>query len=330
MKHIIGALATLGVLAAALSIASAQTGGVSATRVDRFLSVGPGEPVQGLVWQGGLVLDGGADFGGVSGIGFLDAERVVMVSDEGWFISGRLRLDADGRPQSLDGVTIDPIRNSRGALIPRKFARDAEALAVVVREGRPVAVRVGFEGVARVADFDLADGRPGGAAREVPIPRWLGELRTNEAIESVCVAPPASPVAGSTVVITEGETTDDGAHAGWMIGRRDTGPISYRAGDVSVPTDCAFLPDGDLLVLERGVVFPSFVMRLVRVPAAEVRPGAELVGAVLLEARGGDIDNMEGLAVSQGPDGAARITIVSDNNYNSWQRNLLLQFSLPQ
>jgi hypothetical protein len=71
-------------------------------------------------------------------------------------------------------------------------------------------------------------------------------------------------------------------------------------------------------------------MRLVRIPAAMVHPGAQLNGNVLLEVAGGDIDNMEGLAVHQTPSGQTRITLISDNNFNDWERNLLLEFSLPQ
>ena len=74
----------------------------------------------------------------------------------------------------------------------------------------------------------------------------------------------------------------------------------------------------------------DFKMRLARVPAAEIRPGVVLQGETLLETTGGDIDNMEALAVHPAPDGSTRITIVSDNNFNEWQRNLLLQFSLPE
>jgi hypothetical protein len=38
---------------------------------------------------------------------------------------------------------------------------------------------------------------------------------------------------------------------------------------------------------------------------------------------------MEALAVHSAPDGTTRITLVSDNNFNDWERNLLLEFSLP-
>ena len=83
-------------------------------------------------------------------------------------------------------------------------------------------------------------------------------------------------------------------------------------------------------MLERGIAFLNFTMTLKRVPAAEVVPGARMRGEVLLAASGPDVDNMEAVAVHSGPDGTTRITLVSDNNFNEWERSLLLEFSLPR
>ena len=45
--------------------------------------------------------------------------KLVMVSDRGHFVSGRLLYDEAGAPLALAGVTIDPIQNSKGADLPR-------------------------------------------------------------------------------------------------------------------------------------------------------------------------------------------------------------------
>lgn len=312
-------------------VAFAEDETVTSVPVSSFMTASVGQRVQGLVWRGGLQLHGSSDaFGGLSGIGFSGEDgRLVMVTDRGNFVSGQLIYDADSTPLSLVGVRIEPIRNSRGANLPRQFSRDAEALAVIEREGGPAAVRVGFENLTRVADFELVDGRPTGPAREVPIPGWLTETRTNESLEAVCIAPAASPIAGSTLLLTEGVIDDDGQHAAFLLGVNDRGPLSYLSSEGTDPADCAFLPNGDLLVLERGVALLSFHVRLKRVAAADVRPEAHMEGEVLLEATGADIDNLEGVAVNTAPDGSTRITLISDNNFNDWQRSLLLEFSLP-
>jgi hypothetical protein len=310
--------------------ARAEDATINATQLEVFMGARSGQPVQGLVWRGGLELRGPSDtFGGLSGLGFTSEEGdLVMVSDRGRFVSGQLVYDEEQRPLALVGVSIEAIQNSRGAILPRPFARDAEALAVVVRNGEAAAVRVGFENLTRVADFELVDRRPQGAAREVVIPGWLTETRTNSTLEAVCIAPPASPVAGSTLLLNEGIIDDDGLHSAFLLGRHDRGPLSYLSSPGKDPSDCVFLPNGDLLVLERGVALLSFTMSLKRVAAADVRPGAHMRGEVLLESSGSDIDNMEAVAVHTSPDGSTRITLVSDNNFNDWQRTLLLEFSL--
>jgi hypothetical protein len=325
-----GAAVALALMVAGPVLAESVT--LSSVQLQRFQGARIGERAQGLIYRGGLQLSSVHDaFGGTSGIGFTGPDgKLAMVSDRGNFIAGQLVYDEAGAPLSLVGVTITPIQNSRGVELPSAYSRDAEALAVILRDGSPAAVRVGFENLTRVADFDLVNGVPTGPAREVTIPDWLSDTRTNESLEAVCVAPPASPVAGSTLLLTEGVITGDGAHSAYLLGRNDRGPLTYRSGAGTNPTDCAFLPNGDLLVLERGVVLVSFSAKLIRVRAADVKPGAEMVGEILYEGVGGDLDNMEGIAVHQGPDGQPRITLISDDNFNDWQRSLLLEFSLPE
>lgn len=304
---------------------------VTALQVERFQGVAAGSVVGSLVWRGGIVLTSQADrFGGISGLGFTGPDgRFATVSDIGNFITGQLIYDEEGSPFGLVGIAIDAIQNSKGVDLPRQFARDAEALAVIVRDGVPAGVRVGFENLTRVADFNLLDGRPTGAAKEVAIPDWLTDERTNESLEAVCIAPATSPIAGSTLLLTEDVAAEDGEHSAWLLGNNDRGPLSLAVSPGVNPTDCAFLPNGDLLVLERGVSLLSFTMILKRIAAADVRPGARMDGEVLLRAAGGDIDNMEAMAVHEGPDGETRITLMSDSNFNDWQRTLLLEFALP-
>jgi hypothetical protein len=332
-----GLLAMSGVASVALLVglqpfmARAADETVNSIPITTFMGANVGDRVQGLVWRGGIEMQGASDsFGGLSGLGFVDEDsRLVMVTDRGQFVSGQLIYDEQQRPLSFVGVTIEAIQNSRGAALPRQFSRDAEALAVIVRDDKAAAVRVGFENLTRVADFTLENARPSGAAREVDIPGWLSDTRTNESLEAVCIAPPASPIAGSTLLLTEGVVDDDGQHAAWLLGRNDKGPLSYLSSPGTDPTDCAFLPNGDLLVLERGIALVTFHMRLKRVAAADVKPGAHMQGEILLESTGADIDNMEAVAVHTAPDGSTRITLVSDNNFNDWERSLMLEFSLP-
>jgi hypothetical protein len=319
-----------GCLALLASPALAVDVSVTSAQVSRFKGVGLDEPVGKLIFRGGLTLQSQDDmFGGLSSITTTGPnQNVAFVSDRGQFASGRLAYDQDDRLLSLIGVIMEPMQNSKGAPLPRQYARDAEGMDTVYRDGVPVAVRVSFENLTRVADFAVTDGRPGGPAREIAIPEWLTDLRTNKSLESICIAPPASPIAGSTLLLTEEALDENGNHRGHFLGQNDKGPVAYVNSPIVNPTDCAFLPNGDLLVLERGVALFSFVMNLRRVPAAEVRPGNLMRGELLLAAEGAEIDNMESLMVHVTPGGETRILMGSDNNFNDWQRQLLLEFSL--
>ncbi|HHG89828.1 MAG TPA: hypothetical protein ENJ90_05025 [Devosia sp.] len=323
----LGALAL--VLFASPAKVFASDGVISAQPIEQYQSLRPGDKVGDLIWRGGLILEGPEVFGGVSGIDFLDDKRFVMVTDQGQFVSGVLKHRNNGRPKGLENVQLSPLQNSSGIPLPENYTRDAESIATIFRGGRPAAVRVSFENLTRVADFDLIDGRPVGAARKVTIPDWLSTLRTNESLESVCIAPAASPISGSTLLIPENVSNEQGDHSAWLLGRRDVGALSLSIASGFNPTDCAFLPDGDLLVLERGVSFLGFKMQVRRIRAENVAPGALMQGEVILSGFGGDIDNMEGLAVRIDKDGSTRIILVSDDNFNDWQRTLLLEFELP-
>jgi hypothetical protein len=305
---------------------------VSAAPITRFRDVGLDQPVDKLVFRGGVALVAQDDtFGGLSGLTPTGPNnQVVFVTDRGNWVSGHLAYDDASRLFGFIGVNIDPIENSKGQPLPRQYAKDAESVDTVYRDGVPAAVRVGFEHLTRVADFALVSGVPGGAARELSIPQWLTDLRTNETIEALCIAPPASPIAGSTLLLAEEALDENGNHRGWLLGQNDKGPIGLLDTPVVNPTDCKFLPNGDLLVLERGVSMLSFVMNLRRIPAAEVRPGAIMNGELLLSATGGSIDNMESLMVHTAPNGEMRIIIGSDNNFNDWQRSLLLEFAVVE
>jgi hypothetical protein len=187
-------------------------------------------------------------------------------------------------PVSIAGGRLERITNTRGEALPNRFSADAEAIDTIWRDGSATAVRVGFENLTRVADFDLAGARPVGAARPVSIPDWLAATRTNRSLEAVCIAGPASPIAGSTLLMVEAGDAGATTTPAYLLGRADRGPLRFRPSTGFNPTDCAFGPRGELYVLERGVGLLSFRMQVRRVEAADVQPGETLEGELILAA----------------------------------------------
>ena len=97
-------------------------------------------------------------------------------------------------------------------------------------------------------------------------------------------------------------------------------------------TDLAILPDDTIVTVERSfgtTVLPGMAVR--QFPIAAIKSGATVAPRLMFEARAPfySIDNMEGIAVSRGPDGETRLTLISDDNFRrDLQRTLLLQFAL--
>ncbi|HTO28211.1 MAG TPA: esterase-like activity of phytase family protein, partial [Devosia sp.] len=178
---------------------------VSASPITQFGDSQVDQPAGALIFRGGIALVSQDDtFGGLSSLTMTGPDQqATFVSDRGNFVTGRLAYDDAGRLFGFIGTRVEPMRNSKGDVLPRQYAKDAESVDTVYRDGVPVAVRVGFEHLTRVADFALSDAVPGGAAREVTIPDWLTDLRTNESLETLCIAPAASPVSGSTLLLAE-------------------------------------------------------------------------------------------------------------------------------
>jgi hypothetical protein len=96
-------------------------------------------------------------------------------------------------------------------------------------------------------------------------------------------------------------------------------------------TDLAFLPGGDVVILERRFsLFGGFGCRLRRIEAASIKPNAGVDGEVIYESEAShQMDNMEGLAIHR--EGSEIVlSLISDNNFSALQRTLLLEFSLVE
>lgn len=319
-----------------LSATAAETGfapiEIAARPFSHFALASSATRFGALEFLGGLqIASPDPRFGSLSGLDFAaDGHTLVAVSDTGFWFTGTL-VETDGHPAGIAEPGLAPMLDPAGEAFKTKNAADAEGLRLVTRDGRETAY-VSFEQRAAVARY-AAEAPDLAAARrsDLKLPKFVNRIRANRGLEAIAVAPADGPLAGAVVTIAERSLDGAGNHRGFIIGGRRAGAFSLVRSDPFDITDAAFLPDGDLIVLERSFAYTAgFGMRIRRISGVAIRPGATVDGPVLVQADMGDqIDNMEGLAIRSDADGRRILTLVSDDNGNRiLQRTILLQFAL--
>lgn len=284
----------VGALAGALGLLSAPNAFADPGRHARLTG--------SYVWQGE-----GERFGGFSGLEVSDdGQTLYAISDRGSYVTARLER-TDGR---ITGIVADPIaalRDYDGTLIDG--GGDAEGLAIAP-DGRWYVSLEAFHRVVAYSNFDKATW--------VPIDEDFPRLQHNAGLESLAV-----DTAGRVYAIPErsGQLTRDFPvyrfdGSAWSI------PFTIPRSGGFLPVGADFGPEGRLYLLERefsGFGFRSRVRRFTlggdRITETET----------LLETATWKHDNLEGIAVWQDAQGI-RLTMISDDNFKSFQRTELVEY----
>jgi len=303
---------------------------IAAAPIDAFDPRAPSQVRFGaLEFRGGLALTSShRDFGGLSAIRLAaDGAQFVALSDKSHWLTGRIVYDGGRRPRGVAAAVIAPMLGPDGRTLAARGWYDTESLA---QDGGTL--YVGIERVNRVVRFDF--GRLGVLARAepIPVPPGVAKLPNNKGLEALEFVPKGQPLAGALIAISERGLDPQGNIRGFLIGGPDPGEFAVKRSDDFDVSDCALLPSGDLLLLERRFTWWTGVaMRIRRVPQAALAPGATVDGATLIVAdMAYQIDNMEGLSVHRSPQGEIILTLVSDDNFSALQRTILLQFRLVE
>jgi len=253
------------------------------------------------------------DFTGLSGMHF-DGRTVTAITDKGRWLRFQLVVNGEGRPVSASGLEMGRL----GGLDGGKSDGDAEELAWT-----PEGWLVSFERRHRVLIY--ADGL---AARPRPLamPQGFSRQPGNGGVEAMTRLGD-----GRFLMLSEeGVNLDD---TGWAwVGRPGKWEsLRYARTGLFRPTGAVTLPDGDVLVTERRFTWPGgMALRLVRLSAAEIRPGALLEGRqVFVLEPPLLVDNFEAVSVHVRADGRVVAYILSDDNNSPLQATLLLAVLLP-
>jgi len=309
--------------------ASAEPAEIAARPITQF-RIGRDQTRFGpLEFVGGLEMTSSSrHFGAFSAFRFLEpGGAFVGVADTGFWLFGEVTRDAAERPAGIADMRLAQMVDDAGRPVDRKWLVDAEGLAV--KDG---VATVGFERDHRIAQFriDRENMATSFALLDFLVPAY--ELRQNRGFETVAFSDPGGPHQGGLVVVSEKSLDRRGNIFAAIVEGPGKGIFTVRRNGNFDITDGAFLPGGDLLLLERSFNMAEGVaMRLRRIDGASIIRGAVADGPVVLEAdMSFQIDNMEGMDVWTRKDGATMVSLVSDDNHSMLQRNLYLEFVLHE
>lgn len=276
-----------------------------------------------LIWRGGIVMSANTPhFGGWSGLHVAaDGGSLTSISDEGAWLTATVDYDSKGDLAGLSAARIGQLRGLDGKPIATKAEADAEGMARLA-DGSWL---VSFERRHRLWRYRTLLDTP------VPVegPADIGRQPANGGIESLTAL-----ADGRIVAISEEYSLRPGTVAGW-IGEPAGGGYLWRAFDYATtpdfrPTAIALLPDGSLATIERAFdIVRGVRCRVMIFDPAQLKPGATVRAEELARlASPYAVDNLEGLAATRGARGETLLWLISDDNFNPLQRNILLLFEL--
>lgn len=265
--------------------------------------------------RGWRLTSSNAMFGGLSALAVTGPDRFQLVTDNGYW--ARFAVLPSGR---VAGARIGKIRIPGQGRV-KKANSDVEALLFDPAINQSW---VALELVNEVWRLDPALGRIESRA-VLPKPHWPKRsgpeamARLSDGRIVIFSENADDDPRGRKALLFEGDPAVPGTRA-----RR----FYYDAEDKGAVSDAATLPDGPILLVHRRLGFdPVFTTILAIVDPADIRPGAVVRSRAIGRVPRGLAENYEGAAVTT--EGARTfLWLVSDNNFQRWQRSLLVEFEL--
>lgn len=262
--------------------------------------------VGNFVYAGGLVLSAAdtARFHGLSDMEITAKGELTAISDEGDLLTARLKLDGKGRPVGLTDAKLAVLQGPDGKPLQGKQEADAEGLAFLPNGD----MLVSLEQNHRILRYPAKGGPPTLA----PSPQV--SFPANGGMEALGAEPEAGPDAYVTAGEDSGEMWICRLSAACVAGAKIDKPPEF--GVVATRA----VPGGRRAWLLRAwdPVRGSRVSLVIQDANGEV--------ARMALAKPLTVDNFECLAVVPGKGDTIRFYILSDDNFSSSQRTLLLAF----
>lgn len=253
------------------------------------------------------------DLGGFSGLELSeDGRRFFVISDRASLIEGQLVREGP-RLTRIEHGAVRPLRDRAGAPLTGSHA-DSEGLAM----GADGQMFISFESAHRVAAYDGPD-RP----QPLDTPPVFRSFENNAGLEALAID-------GQGRLFTLPERSGQLTRP-FPVWRYDSGhweqvfSVPRQGGFLPVGAD--FGPDGLFYLLEREFTGLAFRSRVRRFSFGEDRILSE---ETLLETPAHKHGNLEGISVWRDAAGAIRLTMVSDDNFQGFQRSEFVEYRVTE
>ncbi len=272
-------------------------------------------PLTNLKFLSGLEITGNhPKFGGLSGLVLSSNFDFFSVSDKGYWIKGKLDFNEEFKLKSLSNVTMGYLKDENNVPFNRKSNTDAEAIEILNNK-----FIISFERNHRVLSYDTLESH----SKTLINYKQLSDLPNNGGIESI------SPLKDSSLLLlSEDLVVENDKLIGFRFFNHEMEQLLFKKTGDYKPTDIASLPSGDILLLERSfspIKGASARISLIKFDDLFTK---SLIEPIHLDTISPPmtVDNFEGISYIYLKNGGYHIFILSDDNYRSTQRTLLMQF----
>ncbi len=265
-------------------------------------------------------------FGGYSALRAGPGNRLLALSDTGTWAAFDT-VERAGRLIGIANASITPIPQPGGAVVLHKSDVDAESL-----DWNPVtgAASIVYEQDHRIVHFSGIDARhPETLSRLPDLTERLTEMAgwaANSGGEAMAVLPD-----GSRIILAEADRQPDGSLTALLTRNGKTATIGIESVPDHSPTDAIAIDGSRVMILHRrfSLMGQSAALSLVDLgPAFQGLNGKPLPARLIARWEAPFLlDNMEGLAIRRSGN-RLLIYLISDDNFSSLQRTLLLKFAL--
>lgn len=249
---------------------------------------------------------------GLSDLVLSPGGRITSVSDDGDLFSGVMTFDAKGHLAGLADGTIRPLLGQDGQPLQGKDWGDAEGLTIL-GNGE---LLVSFEHRHRIWRYPSSGDR-----RPVPVAMPTSDMSgngNNDGMEGLA-ATPTIFADGYWVGVEPGDIWFCRQQADCKPATGLPGPpAGFRLSSLTTG------PGGELVILHHRYV-PGVGSRIELTVVRDPRGSPRVIGRFAMSPSS-TVDNFEGVAIEQRPNGGWRLYLLSDDNFSPTQRTLLLAF----